>query len=191
MRSRVIKSKFAIFNSANLFFRIVTSFHSLHFSLSFSRASDPSALLIAKFRTVFQKYSINTRVHVWHIGNLGWVVRPPDHPSPKDDVRVVVVLERRLFVVAAAVWLLLLEEAPRLLGLAAVGPRAARRHRARRRTRLPAAVPGAARDGDLPVAVDEQGCQMAKFDPFLSLDCARVEGVGAQSKERKGSNFAA
>ena len=26
---------------------------------------------------------------------------------------------------------------------------------------------------------------MAKFDPFLSLDCARVEGV-----ERKGSNFA-
>ena len=28
---------------------------------------------------------------------------------------------------------------------------------------------------------------MAKFDPFLSLDCARVEGVGAQSKERKGS----
>ena len=36
-----------------------------------------------------------------------------------------------------------------------------------------------------------QGCQMAKFDPFLSLDCARVEGTGAQSKERKGSNFAA
>ena len=36
-----------------------------------------------------------------------------------------------------------------------------------------------------------QGCQMAKFDPFLSLDCARVEGVGAQSKERKGSNFTA
>ena len=32
---------------------------------------------------------------------------------------------------------------------------------------------------------------MAKFDPFLSLDCARVEGVGAQSKERKGSNYAA
>ena len=32
---------------------------------------------------------------------------------------------------------------------------------------------------------------MAKFDPFLSLDCARVEGMGAQSKERKGSNFAA
>ena len=35
-----------------------------------------------------------------------------------------------------------------------------------------------------------QGCQMAKFDPFPSLDCARVEGVGLQSKERKGSNFA-
>ena len=32
---------------------------------------------------------------------------------------------------------------------------------------------------------------MAKFDPFLSLDCATVEGVGAQSTERKGSNFAA
>ena len=35
---------------------------------------------------------------------------------------------------------------------------------------------------------------MAKFDPFLSLDCARVEGVGKgvgeKSKERKGSNFA-
>ena len=29
------------------------------------------------------------------------------------------------------------------------------------------------------------GCQMAKFDPFLSLDCATVEGMGAQSKERK------
>ena len=27
-----------------------------------------------------------------------------------------------------------------------------------------------------------QGCQMAKFDPFLSLHCTRVEGVGAQSK---------
>ena len=38
---------------------------------------------------------------------------------------------------------------------------------------------------------EQQGYQMAKFDPFLSLECARVEGVGAQSKERKGSNFAA
>ena len=36
-----------------------------------------------------------------------------------------------------------------------------------------------------------QYCQRAKFDPSLSLDCARVEGVGAQSNERKGSNFAA
>ena len=37
----------------------------------------------------------------------------------------------------------------------------------------------------------DQGCQMAKFDPFLffSLDCAGLE-VGVQSK-RKGSNFAA
>ena len=32
--------------------------------------------------------------------------------------------------------------------------------------------------------------QMSKVDPFLSMDCARVEGVRAQSKERKGSNFA-
>ena len=40
-------------------------------------------------------------------------------------------------------------------------------------------------------AAAPQGCQMAKFDPFLSLDCARVEGVGAQSKEMKGSKFAA
>ena len=40
-------------------------------------------------------------------------------------------------------------------------------------------------------ATGEQSCQMAKFGPFLSLDCARVEGVGAKSKERKGSNFAA
>ena len=31
---------------------------------------------------------------------------------------------------------------------------------------------------------------MAKFDPFLSLDCVKVENGGAQSKERKGSNFA-
>ena len=37
---------------------------------------------------------------------------------------------------------------------------------------------------------EDHGCQMAKFDPFLSLDCTRVEGVGAQCKERKGSNFA-
>ena len=44
----------------------------------------------------------------------------------------------------------------------------------------------------LPFAfVVAQGCQMAKCDPFLSLDCARVEGMGAQAKQRKGSNFAA
>ena len=36
-----------------------------------------------------------------------------------------------------------------------------------------------------------QGCQMAKFDSFLSLDCTRVEGLRGRSKERKGSNFAA
>ena len=32
-----------------------------------------------------------------------------------------------------------------------------------------------------------QGCQMAKFDP---LDCAPTPSSLAQSKERKGSNFA-
>ena len=32
-----------------------------------------------------------------------------------------------------------------------------------------------------------QGCQMAKFDPFLSLDCARVEGLGAQGGGREGA----
>ena len=30
----------------------------------------------------------------------------------------------------------------------------------------------------------------AKFDPFLSLDCASTPSTLAQSKERKGSNFA-
>ena len=30
----------------------------------------------------------------------------------------------------------------------------------------------------------------AKFDPFLSLDCASTPSTPAQSKERKGSNFA-
>ena len=33
------------------------------------------------------------------------------------------------------------------------------------------------------------GCQMAKFDPFLSLDCAPTPSTLALSKERKGSNF--
>ena len=37
--------------------------------------------------------------------------------------------------------------------------------------------------------VKVQSCQMAKFYPFISLNCPRLEG-GAQSKERKGSNFA-
>ena len=31
---------------------------------------------------------------------------------------------------------------------------------------------------------------MAKFDPFLSLDCAPTPSTLAQSEERKGSNFA-
>ena len=44
----------------------------------------------------------------------------------------------------------------------------------------------ASNDSNGPGGTTRQGCQMAKFDPFLSLDCAR-----AQSKERKGSNFAA
>ena len=38
--------------------------------------------------------------------------------------------------------------------------------------------------------VNCQGCQMAKFDPFLSLDCAGLESRGVQSKEEKGSSFA-
>ena len=50
---------------------------------------------------------------------------------------------------------------------------------------------GTMREPPLPLLLC-QGCQMAKFDPFLSLDCAGMEGgLGAQSKERKGSNFAA
>ena len=28
-----------------------------------------------------------------------------------------------------------------------------------------------------------QCCQMAKVDPFLSLDCARVEGVGRNARK--------
>ena len=36
-----------------------------------------------------------------------------------------------------------------------------------------------------------QGCQMEKFDPFLTLDIAPMPSTLAQSKERKGSNFAA
>ena len=46
--------------------------------------------------------------------------------------------------------------------------------------------PGNVGPGSLGVDVYQvQCCQMAKFDPFLSLDCTRVEGVGAQSY-RKG-----
>ena len=33
-------------------------------------------------------------------------------------------------------------------------------------------------------------CYAAKFDPFLSLDCAPTPSTLAQSKERKESNFA-
>ena len=33
-------------------------------------------------------------------------------------------------------------------------------------------------------------CYAAKFDPFLPLDCAPTPSTLAQSKERKGSNFA-
>ena len=33
--------------------------------------------------------------------------------------------------------------------------------------------------GEIMKRSGEQCCKMAKFDPFLSLDCARVEGVGA------------
>ena len=36
--------------------------------------------------------------------------------------------------------------------------------------------------------LDHQGCHMAKFDLFLSLDCARVEGVGAPGWRVWGRN---
>ena len=52
-------------------------------------------------------------------------------------------------------------------------------------------TPPPSSSSNLPLVRYEQCCQLAKFDPFLSLDCARTEGKGAQSKERKGSNFAA
>ena len=35
----------------------------------------------------------------------------------------------------------------------------------------------------------EQGCQMVKFDPFLSLDCARAEGVGGAVQGKEGIKF--
>ena len=42
--------------------------------------------------------------------------------------------------------------------------------------------------GLLPTVFDlYQGCQMAKFYPFLSLDCAGVEGLGAPGGGRGGT----
>ena len=59
---------------------------------------------------------------------------------------------------------LLLEESPRLLGLvAAVGSRATGGHRARRRTRFPAAVAGAAGRGDVPVAEGDEENILLRF----------------------------
>ena len=37
---------------------------------------------------------------------------------------------------------------------------------------------GLASEGENEFGSQEQCCLMAKFDPFLSLDCARVEGGG-------------
>ena len=34
-----------------------------------------------------------------------------------------------------------------------------------------------------------QCCQMANFDPFLSLDCVRVEGVGGAIQGKEGIQF--
>ena len=41
------------------------------------------------------------------------------------------------------------------------------------------------------VAVDgkAQCCKMAKFDPFHSLNCARVEGVGGAIQGKEGIEF--
>ena len=36
---------------------------------------------------------------------------------------------------------------------------------------------------------NHQCCQIAKFDPFLSLDCARVEGVGGTIQGKEGIKF--
>ena len=35
-----------------------------------------------------------------------------------------------------------------------------------------------------PPSLSSEGCQMAKFDPFLSLDCVPTPSTLAQSKER-------
>ena len=59
---------------------------------------------------------------------------------------------------------------------------------------MPGGAKGALSGGDLKFRIhltdgaicSDQGCQMAKFDPFLAPGWR----VGAQSKERKGSNFA-
>ena len=37
--------------------------------------------------------------------------------------------------------------------------------------------------------IERHGCQMAKFDPFLSLDCARVEGVEGAIQGKEGIKF--
>ena len=64
-----------------------------------------------------------------------------------------------------------------------------RRRRRRRRRRKRAAAKGT---NYLALKREPgQGCQMAKFDPFLSLDCARVEGGGRNPRKGEGSNFAA
>ena len=61
-------------------------------------------------------------------------------------------------------------------------PRPRRRRRPLHRGRLTTLRVVEPRVLVLVVVVHLQNCQMAKFDPFLSLDCARVEGMGAQSK---------
>ena len=48
-------------------------------------------------------------------------------------------------------------------------------------------VPGHGHGQVDPLALHLHGCQIAKFDPFLSLDCARVEGMGAQGGGRGGA----
>ena len=57
------------------------------------------------------------------------------------------------------------------------------------RTHMPLMCGSRSLSETLPQVGQPQCCQMAKFDSFLSLDCARVEGGGR--KERKGLNFAA
>ena len=51
----------------------------------------------------------------------------------------------------------------------------------------PEGDPGVLDDGRaervLRAGLCDQGCQMAKVDPFLSLDCARVEGGGRNPRK--------